>query len=146
MAGITVSDFVKVRYSFMIYVGFVIAKLNHYASATSPNGTELIKPLKFTNNSNGFQLLDSLLPELAYLGDSSNIGFESATHCKDNFSRYLFDYNYSVCMSNSIKDSLIRKDNFCKLTITIIRQKPRSVIMLSSAVPTNFQEHFFTNT
>ena len=32
----------------MIYVGIDIAKLNHFASAISSDGEELIKPFKFT--------------------------------------------------------------------------------------------------
>ena len=34
----------------MIYVGIDIAKLNHFASAISSDGEELIKPFKFTND------------------------------------------------------------------------------------------------
>ena len=41
----------------MIYVGIDIAKLNHFASAISSDGEELIKPFKFTNDNDGFQLL-----------------------------------------------------------------------------------------
>ena len=40
----------------MIYVGIDIAKLNHFASAISSDGEELIKPFKFTNDNDGFQL------------------------------------------------------------------------------------------
>ena len=34
----------------MIYVGIDIAKLNHFASAISSDGKELMKPFKFTND------------------------------------------------------------------------------------------------
>ena len=48
----------------MIYVGIDIAKLNHFASAVSSEGEELIKPFKFTNDADGFQLLSSHLDSL----------------------------------------------------------------------------------
>ena len=48
----------------MIYVGIDIAKLNHFASAISSDGEELIKPFKFTNDNDGFQLLISKLAPL----------------------------------------------------------------------------------
>lgn len=40
----------------MIYVGIDIAQLNHFASAISSDGEELIKPFKFTNDNDGFQI------------------------------------------------------------------------------------------
>ena len=48
----------------MIYVGIDIAKLNHFASAISSDGEELIKPFKFTNDNDGFHLLISKLDPL----------------------------------------------------------------------------------
>ena len=72
---ITVSDLMKGRYNLMIYIGIDIAKLNHFASAISSDGTELMKPFKFTNDGDGFQMLDSRLTGLSCLGDSI-IGLE----------------------------------------------------------------------
>ena len=66
----------------MIYVGIDIAKLNHFASAISSDGEELIKPFKFTNDNDGFQLLISKLDPLDK--DSLIIGLESTAHYGDN--------------------------------------------------------------
>lgn len=66
----------------MIYVGIDIAKLNHFASAISSDGEELIKPFKFTNDNDGFQLLISKLNPLDK--DSLIIGLESTAHYGDN--------------------------------------------------------------
>ncbi len=41
----------------MINVGIDIAKLNHFALAISSDGEVLIKPFKFTNDADGFQML-----------------------------------------------------------------------------------------
>lgn len=92
----TVSDFMKGKYNLMIYVGIDIAKLNHFASAISSDGTELMKPFKFTNDGNGFQLLQSRLIELSYSDDSIIIGLESTAHYGDNLIRYLVACNYNV--------------------------------------------------
>ena len=64
----------------MIYVGIDIAKLNHFVSAISSDSAELMKPFKFTNDGDGFQLMHSRLTELSYEDDSSIIGLESTAH------------------------------------------------------------------
>lgn len=64
----------------MIYVGIDIAKLNHFASAISSDGSELMKPFKFTNDGDGFQMLQSRLLALSHEDDSSIIGLESTAH------------------------------------------------------------------
>lgn len=43
------------------YVGIDIAKLNYFVSDISFDGIELMKPFKFTNKDNSFQLLNSRL-------------------------------------------------------------------------------------
>ena len=98
----------------MIYVGIDIAKLNHFASAISSDGTELMKPFKFTNDGDGFQMLDSRLSALSYEDDSIIIALESTAHYGDNLVRYLVACNYNVCVLNPIKTSVMRKDNIRK--------------------------------
>ena len=87
----------------MIYVGIDIAKLNHFASAISSDGEELIKPFKFTNDNDGFHLLISKLDSLDK--GSLIIGLESTAHYGDNLVRYLVAKNYKVCVLNPIKTS-----------------------------------------
>ena len=96
----------------MIYVGIDIAKLNHFASAISSDGEELIKPFKFTNNNDGFQLLISKLNPLDK--DSLIIGLKSTAHYGDNLVRYLVAKNYKVCVLNPFKTSTMRKNNIRK--------------------------------
>ncbi|MBD5480645.1 MAG: IS110 family transposase [Lachnospiraceae bacterium] len=98
----------------MIYVGIDIAKLNHFASAISSDGTELMKPFKFTNDGDGFQMLVSRLIDLSLEDDSIIIGLESTAHYGDNLVRYLVACNYNVCVLNPIKTSVMRKDNIRK--------------------------------
>ena len=96
----------------MIYVGIDIAKLNHFASAISSEGEELIKPFKFTNDADGFQLLSSHLDSLP--DDSFIIGLESTAHYGDNLVRYLVNNGHKVCVINPIQTSTLRKNNIRK--------------------------------
>ena len=114
MVDITVSDFMKGRYNLMIYVGIDIAKLNHFASAISSDGEILMKPFKFTNDGDGFQLLLSRLETLALEDGSLIIGLESTAHYGDNLVRYLVACNFKVCVLNPIKTSSMRKNNIRK--------------------------------
>ena len=66
-----VSDFMKGRYNLIIYVGIDIAKLNHFASAISSDGEILMEPFKFTNDGDGFSLLESNLTSIC--DDKDNI-------------------------------------------------------------------------
>lgn len=66
-----VSDFMKGRYNLIIYVGIDIAKLNHFASAISSDGEILMAPFKFTNDGDGFSLLESNLASIC--DDKDNI-------------------------------------------------------------------------
>ena len=96
----------------MIYVGIDVAKLNHFASAISSDGEELIKPFKFTNDADGFQLLSSHLDSLP--DDSCIIGLESTAHYGDNLVRYLVANDYKVCVLNPIQTSSRRKNRIRK--------------------------------
>jgi transposase len=98
----------------MIYVGIDIAKLNHFAAAISSDGEILMKPFKFTNDGDGFQLLLSKFETLALEDDSLIIGLESTAHYGDNLVRYLVARDFKVCVLNPIKTSSMRKNNIRK--------------------------------
>jgi transposase len=96
----------------MIYVGIDIAKLNHFAAASSSDGEILIEPFKFTNDYDGFYLL---LSNLAPLGQNSIIiGLESTAHYGDNLVRFLISKGFKVCVLNPIQTSSMRKNNVRK--------------------------------
>lgn len=98
----------------MIYVGIDIAKLNHFASAISSDGEILMEPFKFTNDGNGFSLLESNLASICDDKDNIIIGLESTAHYGDNLVRYLVASFYQVCVLNPIKTSTMRKNNIRK--------------------------------
>ena len=96
----------------MIYVGIDIAKLNHFASALSSDGEIMLKPFKFTNDYDGFQLLVQKLDSFDF--DSLIIGLESTAHYGNNLVEFLVNNNYKVCVINPIQTSALRKGNIRK--------------------------------
>lgn len=120
----------------MIYVGVDIAKLNHFASALSSDGEVLIEPFKFTNDRDGFDLLESKLE--SFEKDSILIGLESTAHYGDNLVRYFVADSYNVCVINPIQTSTMRKNNIRKtktdkvdtfiIAKTLMLQKDRRLI------------------
>ena len=97
-----------------IFVGIDIAKLNHFASAISSDGEILMEPFKFTNDGDGFSLLESNLASICDDKDNIIIGLESTAHYGDNLVRYLVASFYKVCVLNPIKTSTMRKNNIRK--------------------------------
>ncbi len=87
----------------MNHVGIDIAKLNHYAVVLSSDDIVLTEPFKFSNDSDGFQMLSSELSD--YTPESIIIGLESTTHYGDNLVRYLVVNDYKACFLNSIQSS-----------------------------------------
>ena len=97
-----------------IFVGIDIAKLNHFASAISSDGEILMEPFKFTNDGDGFSLLESNLASICDDKGNIIIGLESTAHYGDNLVRYLVASFYKVCVLNPIKTSTMRKNNIRK--------------------------------
>lgn len=126
----------------MIYVGIDIAKLNHFASAISSDGKELMKPFKFTNDGDGFQMLQSRLEGLSCSGDSIIIGLESTAHYGDNLVRYLVACGYNVCVLNRIKTSVMRKDNIRKTKTDKVDTLliARTLMVQGSYMPVSFYD------
>ena len=96
----------------MIYVGIDIAKLNHYATAISSDGEVLLEPFKFTNDNDGFCLLDSKLK--SFEKDQFIIGLESTAHYGNNLLMFLVPKGYNVCLINPIQTAQMRKNNIRK--------------------------------
>ena len=93
----------------MFNAGIDIAKLNHFTAVISDEGETLIEPFQFSNNSDGFQLLISVLD--SFEKDSFIIGLESTAHYGDNLARDLIASDHKVCVHNPIRTSTLQKDN-----------------------------------
>lgn len=96
----------------MIYVGIDIAKLNHFAAVLSSDGEVLVRPFKFTNDSDGFHRLVSVLDP--YEKDSLVIGLESTAHYGNNLVEFLVSRHYNVCVINPLQTSSMRRNNIRK--------------------------------
>ena len=96
----------------MIYVDIDVAKLNHFASAISSDGEDLIKPFTFTNDTDGFQLLFSHLDSLP--DGSFIISPPSTAHYGENLVRFLVNEGHNVCVINPIQTATLRKSNIRK--------------------------------
>ena len=118
----------------MIYVGIDIAKLNHFASTMSSDGEELIRPFKFTNDNDGFQLLISKLDLLDK--DSLIICLESTAHYGNNLVLRFVTF-YDLDLKNLKALGRFRQET--------IKQRTRLKIQLTSYVEEIFPElqYFF---
>ena len=89
-----------------------IAKLNHFATAISSDGEIVIESFKYTNNYDGFYLLNSKLAPLDQ--NSIIIGLESTTHYSDNLAHFLINKDFKGCVLNPLSTSVMRKNNVRK--------------------------------
>lgn len=113
MMDIIVSNFKERRYNLMkIYVGIDITKLNHFTAAIFSNGEIILAPFKFTNDTDGFQLLVSKLE--SFDKNSYIIGLESTAHYGDNLVRYLVTELYQMCMLNPSQICQMQKNSIHK--------------------------------
>ena len=103
---------VSTYFNMMFNAGIDIAKLNHFAAVISDEGEILIEPFQFSNDSDGFQLLISILD--SFEKDSLIIGLESTAHYGDNLARDLITSDHKVCVLNPIRTSTLRKNNIRK--------------------------------
>lgn len=96
----------------MIFIGVDIAKNNHFASAVNSDGEVLIKPFKFANDKDGFNLFISSFKEL----DLSNciVGLESTGIYGDNLTAFLFDKGFKIGRINPIQTDSLRASNIRK--------------------------------
>jgi transposase len=65
--------------SVMIYVGIDIAKIAHWVAAIDEQGRTVLKPVRFTQDAEGFRRLGELLSSLKQQ-DEVTIGFEATGH------------------------------------------------------------------
>ncbi|MFV0363171.1 MAG: transposase [Suipraeoptans sp.] len=89
----------------MVYVGIDIARFNHSASALSSDSEIMLQPFKFTNDYDGFHLLNQKLE--SFNSNEIIIGLESTAHYGNNLVEFFVKYNYKVCVINLILTSTI---------------------------------------
>ncbi len=96
----------------MIYVGIDVAKKSHFASVINSDCETLVKPFKFTNDENGFNLL---LKNISCFNKAEIlVGLEATGIYGDNLTKFLFDNGFSIGRINPIQTDSIRSSNIRK--------------------------------
>ncbi|CJM99476.1 transposase [Streptococcus pneumoniae] len=87
----------------MLYVGIDVAKNKHDVTALNVPGKTVLKPLTFSNNKAGFELLDLSLRQL---NQDCLIALENTGHYAFNLLNFLHEQGYKVYTYNPL---LIKK-------------------------------------
>ncbi|HFM9966970.1 TPA: transposase, partial [Streptococcus pneumoniae] len=83
----------------MLYVGIDIAKNKHDVTALNVQGKTVLKPLTFSNNKAGFELLDLSLRQL---NQDCLIALEDTGHYAFNLLNFLHEQGYKVYTYNPL--------------------------------------------
>lgn len=96
----------------MIFNGIDIAKHTHFASAVNSDSEVLVKPFKFTNDKQGFELFINTFKKFD-LSDCI-VGLESTGIYGDNLTSFLFEHGFTVGRINPIQTDSLRSSNIRK--------------------------------
>ncbi len=96
----------------MIYVGIDVAKKSHFASVINSDCETLVKPFKFTNDENGFNLL--LKNISCFNKEETLVVIEATGIYGDNLTKFLFDNGFSIGRINPIQTDSLRSSNIRK--------------------------------
>ena len=92
----------------MILVGIDVGKNSHYFTIVNKqDGEVLLKPSKFNNDLEGFNLLLSSIT--SYKKDDVLIGMEDTGHYHFALMKYLLDKHYTVALINPVTTDLTRR-------------------------------------
>ena len=83
---------------FMYYIGFDIAKENHYASIANSYGEIVIEAFLVKNSLNGFNLFLSKLNEKNINISDCLVGLESTGHYGENLINFLFNQGFLLVL------------------------------------------------
>lgn len=83
----------------MLYVGIDVAKNKHDVTVLNEQGKVVLKPLTFSNNRAGFELLDNTLKQL---NQDTLIALEDTGHYAFNLLNFLHEQDYMVYTYNPL--------------------------------------------
>ena len=98
----------------MIYIGFDIAKENHYASIADSDGKIIQKAFLVKNSSNGFNYFIDKLKEHNISISDCLVGMESTGHYGENLIQFLHNKGFNIGIINPIQTDALRKSNIRK--------------------------------
>jgi len=98
----------------MFYIGFDIAKENHYASIADSNGEVIQEAFLVKNSINGFNyFLDKLKENKVNISDCL-VGMESTGHYGENLIQFLHNKGFNIAIINPIQTDALRNSNIRK--------------------------------
>lgn len=98
----------------MFYIGFDIAKENHYASVADSNGDIIIDAFLVKNSFNGFEFFMNNLKEHNIPISESLVGLESTGHYGENLINFLHNKGFNIGIINPIQTDALRSSNIRK--------------------------------
>ena len=98
----------------MFYIGFDIAKENHYASVANANGEIVIEAFLVKNSLNGFNFFMDKLSEKNIPISSCLVGMESTGHYGENLINFLHNKGFQIGIINPIQTDTLRNSNIRK--------------------------------
>ena len=98
----------------MYYIGFDIAKENHYASIANSNGDVIQEAFLVKNSNNGFNFFMDKLKENNINISDCLVGMESTGHYGENLIQFLHNKGFNIGIINPIQTDALRNSNIRK--------------------------------
>lgn len=98
----------------MYYIGFDIAKENHYASIANTNGDVIQEAFLVKNSNNGFNFFMDKLKENNINISDCLVGMESTGHYGENLIQFLHNKSFKIGIINPIQTDALRNSNIRK--------------------------------
>lgn len=98
----------------MFYIGFDIAKENHYASIANSNGEVIQEAFLVKNSNNGFNYFMDKLKEHNINISDCLVGMESTGHYGENLIQFLHNKGFNIGVINPIQTDALRNSNIRK--------------------------------
>lgn len=98
----------------MYYIGFDIAKENHYASIANSNGEVIQEAFLVKNSINGFNYFMDKLNEHNINISDCLVGMESTGHYGENLIQFLHSKGFNIGVINPIQTDALRNSNIRK--------------------------------
>ena len=98
----------------MYYIGFDIAKENHYASIANSNGEVIQEAFLVKNSINGFNFFMDKLEEKNISISDCLVGMESTGHYGENLIQFLHNKGFNIGIINPIQTDALRNSNIRK--------------------------------
>lgn len=98
----------------MYYIGFDIAKENHYASIADSNGDIIQEAFLVKNSINGFNFFMDKLKEKNINISDCLVGMESTGHYGENLIQFLHNKGFKIGIINPIQTDALRNSNIRK--------------------------------